>query len=58
VRGWLKDLEMTDVAEKVREANITGEQLLTLSADELLDMLQIGEYNGLVNLKYLNTADF
>jgi hypothetical protein len=43
VRGWLKDLDMTDVAELVRETNIKGEQLLTLSSDVILDMLQIGE---------------
>jgi len=43
VRGWLKDMEMMDVAERVRETNIKGEQLLTLSSDEILDMLQIDD---------------
>ncbi|GFG40879.1 hypothetical protein Cfor_08909 [Coptotermes formosanus] len=41
VKGWLKDLEMMDIAERVRETNLSGEQLLTLSSDEILDMLQI-----------------
>jgi hypothetical protein len=58
VRGWLKDMEMMDVAERVRETNIKGEQLLTLSSDEILDMLRIGEYSVLVDLKSLNPADF
>ena len=58
VKGWLKDLEMMDIAEQVKEANIKGEQLLTLSSDEILDMLQIGEYSVLVNLKSLNPTDF
>jgi hypothetical protein len=56
VRGWLKDLEMTDIAERVRETNMTGEQLLTLSTDEILDRLQIGEYSGPISWKYLNPA--
>jgi hypothetical protein len=51
-------MEMMDVAERVREANIKGEQLLTLSSDKILDMLQIGELSVMVNLKSLNPADF
>lgn len=43
VRCWLKDLEMVEVAERVREANLSGGQLLTLSCDEILDILQIGQ---------------
>lgn len=58
MRRWLKDMEMMDVAERVREANIKGEQLLTLSSDKILDMLQIGELSVMVNLKSLNPADF
>jgi hypothetical protein len=50
VKRWLKDLEMADIAEQVRETNLTGHQLLTLSSDEILDVLQIGEYSFLVNL--------
>ncbi|KAJ4432103.1 hypothetical protein ANN_20718 [Periplaneta americana] len=41
VKRWLKDLEMEDVAERVRETNLTGGQILTLCSDEILDMLQI-----------------
>ena len=52
MRGWLKDMEMTDVAERVRETNVKGEQLLTLSSDEILDMLQIGEYSVMVYLTF------
>ena len=51
MRGWLKDLDMMDVAELVRETNIKGEQLLTLSSDEILDMLQIGEFSVTVNFE-------
>jgi len=51
-------MEMMDVAERVRETNIKGEQLLTLSSDEILDMLQIGELSVPVNLKSLNPAHF
>ena len=58
VRVWLKDMEMMDVAERVRKTNIKGEQLLTLNADEILHMLQIGELSVVVNLKSLNPADF
>ena len=58
VRVWLKDMEMMDVAEQVRKTNIKGEQLLTLSTDEILHMLQIGELSVVVNLKSLNPADF
>ncbi|KDR17621.1 WD repeat, SAM and U-box domain-containing protein 1 [Zootermopsis nevadensis] len=32
---------MVEVAERVREANLSGGQLLTLSCDEILDILQI-----------------
>ena len=58
MRVWLKDMEMMDVAEQVRKTNIKGEQLLTLSTDEILHMLQIGELSVVVNLKSLNPADF
>jgi hypothetical protein len=58
VKGWLKDLEMMDIAERVRETNLSGEQLLTLSSDEILDMLQIGECSFLVNLKSWNPATY
>lgn len=49
VKCWLRDLEMVDVAERVRETNLSGGQLLTLPSDEILDMLQIGQYNTLLN---------
>jgi hypothetical protein len=45
VKRWLKGLEMAHVAERVRETNLNGGQLLTLTSDEILDMLQIGQYS-------------
>jgi hypothetical protein len=40
---------MVDVTERVTETNLSGGQLLTLSSDEILDMLQIGQYSTLFN---------
>jgi len=48
VKCWLKDLEMIDVAERVKQTNLNGGQLLTLTSDEILDMLEIGEYRTLL----------
>jgi hypothetical protein len=45
---------MVHVAERVRETNLNGGQLLTLTSDEILDMLQIGQYGTSFNLDNLN----
>jgi hypothetical protein len=45
---------MVHVAERVRETNLNGGQLLTLTSDEILDMLQIGQYSTPSNLDHLN----
>lgn len=45
---------MVHVAERVSETNLNGGQLLTLTSDEILDMLQIGQYSTSFNLNHLN----
>jgi hypothetical protein len=37
---------MVHIAERVKETNLNGGQLLTLTSDEILDMLQIGQYSN------------
>lgn len=46
MKCWIKGLEMVDVTERVEETNLSGAQLLTLTSEEILDMLQIGQYSS------------
>ncbi|PSN46100.1 hypothetical protein C0J52_02299 [Blattella germanica] len=44
VKHWLVDMEMKDVAQRIQETNLNGQQLLTLSSDTVMEMLQIGSF--------------
>lgn len=57
VKCWLKGLGMVHAAERVRETNLNGGWLITLTFDEILDMLQIGQYNTSFNLNHLNPSE-
>lgn len=42
VSKWARELDMLDVAEKIMETTLDGEKLLTLSEDEICDLLELG----------------